>query len=145
MTPTRKEKEEKRHHISTMHNPRTSGQRVADSFAKIAGSWHFIVSLGIVLFCWIVLNVVALEFQWDPYPFILLNFILSTIAAIQGPIILMSQNRQSQIDRLRSEYDYTVNRKAEREIQKVRADLTRLHKKIDRQFASKSAENSSGR
>ncbi len=104
---------------------------MADRLSKIAGSWNFIGGIGLFLFCWIVINIVAFELRWDPYPFILLNFILSTIAAIQGPIILMSQNRQSEIDRLRSEYDYTVNRKAEREIEKVREELAALHKKID--------------
>ncbi|MEK7532543.1 MAG: DUF1003 domain-containing protein [Patescibacteria group bacterium] len=126
MTRARKEKENKA--LPTL------GQRTADRLTKLAGSWHFIIGLGILLFCWIIVNIVAFEFQWDPYPFILLNFILSAIAAIQGPIILMSQNRKSEIDSLRSEYDYRVDLKAEREIAKVQKELARLHKKIDQRI-----------
>ena len=115
--------------------PRTSGQRAADWLTKWAGSWVFIIGLGIFMFIWIAVNTAWLLFgrEWDPYPFILLNFILSTLAAIQAPIILMSQNRTSQKDRARAEYDYAVNRKAEKEIREIKTQLGKierhLHKK----------------
>jgi uncharacterized membrane protein len=107
--------------------PRTFGQRAADWLTKWAGSWAFIISLAIFMFIWISVNTSWLLFgrEWDPYPFILLNFVLSTLAAIQAPIILMSQNRTAQKDRARAEYDYAVNRKAEKEIQEIKALLMR--------------------
>ena len=96
---------------------RTFGQRAADMLTKWAGSWIFIILIGVLLFIWILINTLWVLFgeTWDPYPFILLNFILSTLAALQAPIILMSQNRQAQKDHLRAEYDYAVNKKAEKE------------------------------
>lgn len=101
------------------------GQRVADKVASFGGSWTFIISFFAFLFCWIVLN-----FFWfankgfDPYPFILLNLILSCIAALQAPVIMMSQNRQEEKDRERAKKDYMINLKSELEIQV-------LHEKID--------------
>jgi len=111
---------------------RTIGQRAADWLTKWAGSWFFIILLGCLLLVWMSLNTAWLIFGgiWDPYPFILLNFILSTLAAIQAPIILMSQNREAQKDRLRSQYDYEVNRKAEKEIRDIRIQLTRIEKNL---------------
>lgn len=95
----------------------TLGEHVADNVAKFGGSWRFIISFGVVLGIWIAINSVALLRQpFDPYPFILLNLVLSCLAAIQAPIIMMSQNRQEAKDRLRSEHDYRVNLKAELEI-----------------------------
>ncbi|MDE1848498.1 MAG: DUF1003 domain-containing protein [Nanoarchaeota archaeon] len=108
----------------------TFGQKAADILTSIAGSWVFIISLLIILVIWMILNAVAWMNHWDPYPFILLNLVLSCLAAIQAPIILMSQNRESQRDRLRSQYDYAVNRKAEKEIQEIRKQLNRIEKKI---------------
>ncbi|MCL5730141.1 MAG: DUF1003 domain-containing protein [Candidatus Pacearchaeota archaeon] len=108
----------------------TFGQKAADVLTSIAGSWVFIISLLIILVIWMILNAVAWMNHWDPYPFILLNLVLSCLAAIQAPIILMSQNRESQRDRLRSQYDYAVNRKAEKEIQEIRKQLNRIEKKI---------------
>ncbi len=107
---------------------RTFGQKSADWLTKWAGSWAFIISLAIFMFIWISINTAWLLFgrEWDPYPFILLNFILSTLAAIQAPIILMSQNRTSQKDRARAEYDYAVNRKAEKEIREIRTLLGKI-------------------
>jgi uncharacterized membrane protein len=103
----------------------TLGERLADKLAESAGSWKFIIIFAIVLIIWIAINsVVILWRPFDPYPFILLNLVLSCIAAIQAPIILMSQNREEAKDRLRSEYDYRVNLKAELEIR-------HLHEKID--------------
>jgi uncharacterized membrane protein len=103
----------------------TVGERMADMMAKYAGSWRFISIFMAVLFIWIGINtLVLIQKPFDPYPFILLNLILSCIAAIQAPIIMMSQNRQEAKDRLRSEHDYRVNLKSELEIR-------HLHEKID--------------
>jgi uncharacterized membrane protein len=103
----------------------TFGERMADSVAEHAGSWSFIGIFMAVLFIWICINTIVLIHRpFDPYPFILLNLILSCIAAIQAPIIMMSQNRQEARDRLRSEHDYRVNLKAELEIR-------HLHEKMD--------------
>ncbi len=101
------------------------GERLSDRIADIGGSWGFICSFGGFLLLWIVANSLALlRHPFDPYPFILLNLVLSCLAAIQAPIIMMSQNRQEAKDRLRSENDYRVNLKAELEIR-------HLHEKID--------------
>ena len=95
----------------------TLGQRMADLIATFGGSWTFIISFFLFLFSWIILNAFVLGNQhYDPYPFILLNLILSCLAAIQAPIIMMSQNRQEQKDRERAEHDYKINLKAELEI-----------------------------
>ena len=108
--------------------PRTFGQRASDWLTKWVGSWTFIIALAVLMFIWISVNTTWLLFgrEWDPYPFILLNFVLSTLAAIQAPIILMSQNRTSQKDRARSEYDYAVNRKAEKEIREIKSELKKI-------------------
>jgi uncharacterized membrane protein len=104
---------------------RTLGERLSDRMAGFGGSWRFIGIFGGVLVVWIALNTwVLLSRPFDPYPFILLNLVLSCLAAIQAPIIMMSQNRQEAKDRLRSEHDYQVNLKAELEIRQ-------LHQKID--------------
>jgi uncharacterized membrane protein len=102
----------------------TVGQRVADWVAAGMGSWPFIIGQSIVLALWIVLNVTAWIQRWDPYPFILLNLMLSFQAAYAAPFIMMSQNRQSDIDRQKAENDYKINIKAELEIEL-------LHQKID--------------
>jgi len=103
------------------------GDRLADRVAAVGGSWGFIIAFGIVLFGWMLLNSGILS-RWnatfDPYPFIFLNLMLSTLAAIQAPIIMMSQNRQSAKDRLAASLDFEVNLRAELEI-------LRLHEKID--------------
>lgn len=106
------------------------GQRASDRLTAIAGSWGFIFFLFIVIVAWIYLNVKAYIGQWDPWPFIILNLVLSCLAAVQAPIILMSQNREAQKDRIRSEYDYKVNRKAEREINQIQTQLNRIEKKL---------------
>ena len=113
-----------------IHGQRSLEQRAADSLAKWAGSWVFIISFFVFLAFWMATNVYAWINSWDPYPFILLNLVLSCLAAIQAPIILMSQNRQSQKDRAKIEYDYKVNRKAEREIGKILEKLEKIEKKI---------------
>lgn len=105
----------------------TFGQRAADTVARFGGSWAFIILFAIVLVVWVVLNsyiLVNYGKDFDPYPYILLNLFLSMLASIQAPIILMSQNRQAEKDRLNAEHDYEVNLKAELEI-------LLLHEKID--------------
>ena len=104
------------------------GQRYADWLTRIAGSWSFIVSVLFLIFIWSWLN--ATYFSWDPYPFILLNFVLSCLAALQAPIILMSNNREAERDRINAKYDYMVNRKAEREIQDIQRDLDQIKQMI---------------
>ena len=91
----------------------TLGQRAADSIAKFAGSWAFIFSFSGVLILWMVVNALLAAGAFDPYPFILLNLVLSCVAAIQAPLIMMSQNRQEEKDRRRAENDYKVNLKTE--------------------------------
>jgi uncharacterized membrane protein len=103
----------------------TLGEFLADRIATFGGSWRFIIVFGSVLAVWIMINTIALaQKPFDPYPFILLNLILSCLAAIQAPVIMMSQNRQEAKDRLRSEHDYRINLKAELEIR-------HLHDKVD--------------
>jgi uncharacterized membrane protein len=107
----------------------TFGQRVSDKLADIAGSWPFIFCFGIVLGTWVLLNSVALIHHWDKYPYILLNLFLSMLAAVQAPVIMMSQNRQEDRDRIRAESDYEVNLKAEIEIQQLHQKLDGLREK----------------
>ena len=95
------------------------GDRAADSFANAMGSWRFIIIQSVILGIWVVLNVVAWISHWDPYPFILLNLALSFQAAYAAPIIMMSQNRQADKDRLMAEHDYEINTKAEEELKAV--------------------------
>jgi len=102
----------------------TLGQRFADTIAAMMGSWRFILTQSVILMVWIGLNVTAYVQRWDPYPFILLNLVLSCQAAYTAPFIMMSQNRQQDIDRRAAENDYQVNIKAELEIEL-------LHQKID--------------
>jgi CRP/FNR family cyclic AMP-dependent transcriptional regulator len=108
----------------------TLGERIADSVARFGGSWTFITLFGIVLMIYSGLNVSLGGKAWDPYPFILLNLFLSMLAAIQAPVIMMSQNRQDTKDRLRGELDYDVNRRAEAEIQGLAHKLNLLSDKI---------------
>jgi len=91
----------------------TLGQRAADAIAKFAGSWAFIFSFTAVLILWMIINALLAAKAFDPYPFILLNLVLSCVAAIQAPLIMMSQNRQEEKDRRRTENDYKVNLKTE--------------------------------
>ncbi len=103
----------------------TTGQKVADKVATFGGSWVFIISFGVFIFIWIALNIFWFANKgFDPYPFILLNLLLSCLAAIQAPIIMMSQNRQEEKDRDRSKKDYMINLKSELEVRT-------LHEKID--------------
>ena len=109
----------------------TLSERVADTVASFGGSWTFIISFGVILAVYSAINVELGHKAWDPYPFILLNLFLSMLAAIQAPIIMMSQNRQDKKDRLRSELDFEVNRRAHVEIQGLAHRINLLHDKID--------------
>jgi CRP/FNR family transcriptional regulator, cyclic AMP receptor protein len=106
------------------------GDRVADSVARFGGSWTFIILFGTVLLIYTALNITLRGKAWDPYPFILLNLFLSMLAAIQAPVIMMSQNRQDTKDRVRGELDYDVNVRAESEIQALSNKLNLITDKI---------------
>jgi CRP/FNR family cyclic AMP-dependent transcriptional regulator len=108
----------------------TFGQRIADEVARFGGSWTFIIIFAVVLLIYTAVNIVLRGRAWDPYPFILLNLFLSMLAAIQAPVIMMSQNRQDTKDRVRGELDYDVNRRAESEIQTLSNRVNLLADKI---------------
>ena len=109
----------------------TFGERIADTVASFGGSWTFIITFAIVLITYASTNILLRGRAWDPYPFILLNLFLSMLAAIQAPVIMMSQNRQDKKDRLRGELDYDVNRRAESEIQGLARKMNLLGDKIE--------------
>lgn len=104
---------------------RTFGDKVADKITEVAGSWSFIIGMVIFLILWIILNIYVLE-NADPYPFILLNLLLSCIAALQAPIIMMSQNREAKKDRLRSSNDYKTDLKSELILEELHREIRRL-------------------
>ena len=108
----------------------TRGEKVADKVASFGGSWTFIITFGMILVVYTGTNIVLRGRAWDPYPFILLNLFLSMLAAIQAPVIMMSQNRQDKKDRVRSELDFDVNVRAETEIQALSAHLRTLEDKM---------------
>jgi CRP/FNR family transcriptional regulator, cyclic AMP receptor protein len=108
----------------------TLGEHIADKVASFGGSWTFIITFGVVLVVYTTTNVGLRARAWDPYPFILLNLFLSMLAAIQAPVIMMSQNRQDSKDRLRSELDFDVNRRAEAEIQNLSRKLNLVTDKL---------------
>ena len=109
----------------------TFGERIADGVARFGGSWTFIISFGIVMAIYVTINVALAVKAWDPYPFILLNLFLSMLAAIQAPVIMMSQNRQDKRDRLRGELDFDVNKRAASDIQGLSRKLNLLDEKFD--------------
>jgi CRP/FNR family transcriptional regulator, cyclic AMP receptor protein len=119
-----------RHPNEIIDREATFGQRIADAVAGFGGSWAFILSFGFGLAAYIGLDSLLGKRAWDPYPFILLNLFLSMLAAIQAPVIMMSQNRQDTKDRLRSELDYDVNRRSESEIQGLARKLNLLGEKM---------------
>lgn len=122
----------------------TLGQRAADKIAKFAGSWAFIFSFTGVLILWMVVNTVLATKAFDPYPFILLNLVLSCVAAIQAPLIMMSQNRQEEKDRHRAENDYKVNLKTEIMIEDIFDKVTAILKKqseMENQLGNMQSEN----
>jgi uncharacterized membrane protein len=97
----------------------TRGQRAADWVARTVGSWPFIIGQSCLLVLWVILNVTAMVRHWDPYPFILMNLVLSLQAAYTAPMIMMSQNRQTKMDRLEAHNDYEINQKAEEEVRAI--------------------------
>jgi uncharacterized membrane protein len=109
----------------------TFGERIADAVAHFGGSWSFIILFGAAIVAYSGINIALGKTAWDPYPFILLNLFLSMLAAIQAPVIMMSQNRQDTKDRLRGELDFDVNRRAEAEIQSLSRKLNLLGEKMD--------------
>ena len=104
----------------------TFGQRIADKVAEFGGSWNFIILCAITLGSWVTMNSIALIHHFDPFPFILLNLVLSCLAAMQAPVIMMSQNRQEAKDRMRAEHDYQINLKAELEIKSLSEKMDHL-------------------
>ncbi len=118
--------------LRALHGKKTFGEKSADNLSTWAGSWVFIISFLIFLVVWMIANIYAWINVWDPYPFILLNLVLSCLAALQAPIILMSQNRQVQKDRVKAEYDYKVNRKAEKEIEKILNKLDKIERTVSK-------------
>jgi uncharacterized membrane protein len=114
----------------------TFGQRMADRIAAVGGSWAFLISFGVVLAVWVTANSLVLTGAWrfDPYPFVFLNLMLSMLAAVQAPVIMMSQNRQSAKDRLDARHDFEVNLKAELEILSLHSKLDALRADHARQF-----------
>jgi uncharacterized membrane protein len=112
---------------------RTVAQKAADSLTSFLGSWGFIFIFMIFLFVWVATNTIWIIFgsKWDPHPFIFLNLVLAVITSIQSPIILMSQNREAQRERLIAEYDYSVNKKAENEIEQIQKQLERIERKLN--------------
>ena len=114
----------------------TLGVRVADKVASFGGSWTFIIIFGVIMLVWVVINTAALfRDHFDPYPFILLNLFLSMTAAIQAPVIMMSQNRQAAKDRLQADLDYQVNLKAELEVAALNRKVDHLHERLEEQWA----------
>ena len=113
----------------------TLGQKAADFIAKFGGSWTFVISLLAILIIWMIINTYLLiQKPFDPYPFILLNLVLSCLAAFQAPIILMAQGRQGERDRIDAKYDHQVNRKAEREIQQIQKDIHSMRKMLQKRL-----------
>jgi uncharacterized membrane protein len=112
------------------HDHLTTGQRAADKLTSFCGSWTFILTLAILIVFWIYINVMMVIYNWDPYPFIVLNLVLSCVAAVEAPIILMSQNRTNERDRLQARYDYLINRKAAKEIEELHEKIDRMHEVI---------------
>src|SRR5215467_7388841 len=119
-----------RHPNEIIESEATLGERIADSVALFGGSWTFIIFFAILSTAYVAVNVFLRKAAWDPYPFILLNLFLSLLAAIQAPVIMMSQNRQDTKDRLRGELDYDVNRRAASDIQGLSRKLNLLGEKI---------------
>jgi uncharacterized membrane protein len=109
----------------------TFGEHIADGVARFGGSWTFIIAFGVIMIVYATINIVLRDKAWDPYPFILLNLFLSMLAAIQAPVIMMSQNRQDTKDRLRGELDFDVNRRAASDIQGLARKLNLLDEKMD--------------
>lgn len=119
----------------------TFGERIADRVATFGGSWTFIILSMFTLSVWMLINIRLLTRPFDPYPFILLNLVLSTMAAIQAPVIMMSQNRQASKDRLKSDLDYQVNLKAELEVAQLHHKMDRVYEIIQEHWAQREREH----
>ncbi|GBE16448.1 hypothetical protein BMS3Abin15_00264 [bacterium BMS3Abin15] len=112
------------------YNKPTLGDKSADKVTKTIGSWKFIIIQTILIIIWIIINVIAWISQWDPYPFILLNLLLSVQAAFAAPVIMMSQNRMADKDRKKVEMDLAMDRKADRDITEIKKQLNRIENKL---------------
>lgn len=131
MAATPEKSQEPAHRI--VYGKRTTGQRLADGVSAFVGSWGFILIFLLLLILWIILNGFLLAgAPWDPYPFILLNLMLSTFAAIQAPIILMSQNRSAERDRRKAEVDLHVDRTSAKKIDEIQTELKEIKKLLKR-------------
>jgi uncharacterized membrane protein len=111
-------------------SPKTLGQRSADALTDFCGSWKFIISLCVFITIWISANIILLRYIWDPWPFVLLNLVLSCLATLQAPIILMSAKREEERDRLRQNYDYLVDRKAAKDVATILEKIEKMEKKL---------------
>jgi len=129
MVPKKRGKKNTNHHPIFIKKL-TFGQNASDKVTAICGSWGFIIGIFILMAIWMTMNVYMLIYKWDPYPFILLNFVLSCLAAFQAPIILMSQNRQTERDRMKLNYDFTINRKSLTKIEKVYNEIQNIKKSM---------------
>ncbi|HWD60601.1 MAG TPA: DUF1003 domain-containing protein [Stellaceae bacterium] len=124
------------HHIHAEGS--SAGERIADQVASFIGSWRFIIIQSVIFFVWVVVNTIWLfdRYQWDPYPFILFNLFMSAEAAYSSPLILMSQNRQAERDRVQAQHDYDTNIAAKEEIETILQELGRLElEKLDKILA----------
>jgi CRP/FNR family transcriptional regulator, cyclic AMP receptor protein len=120
----------------------TLGERIADRVASFGGSWTFIIIFGVIMLIWVLMNTTALlRDHFDPYPYILLNLFLSMTAAIQAPVIMMSQNRQSSKDRIQADMDYEVNLKAELEVAQLHRKVDNMHERLEEHFARLHAQS----
>lgn len=129
--PTFERSKHKIQNVNEMADQQASfGERAADKVVAIVGSWQFIIVQSVILVIWIILNVTAVVLVWDPYPFILMNLVLSTQAAFTAPIIMMSQNRQSTIDRIEAHNDYVVNQKSATELDFIMQQLEAQNKAL---------------
>ena len=123
----------------------TFGQRIADKVAEFGGSWTFIISFGLFLTVWMGINVYLGKRAFDEYPFILLNLCLSALAALQAPVIMMSQNRQAAKDRLNADLDYEVNLKAELEVAQLHSKVDKIYEEMQAQFSKMQKSSAPGR
>ena len=111
---------------------KTLGQKYADIVTRNCGTWRFIISLFVFMGIWMYFNIKAYLGAWDPYPFILLNFVLSCLAAIQAPIILMSQNREAEKEKEKTQRDYKINRASAKEIVTIKKDIKKILKELEK-------------
>ena len=136
-------KKKEANHLSKEHHPMfrqklNLGQKASDAIAKFGGSWTFIIIFFVFIFIWMGINsYLLIKKPFDPFPYILLNLTLSCLAAIQAPIILMTQNRQTERDRIDAKYDHAINRKAERENQQLQKDLDKITRMLKEMKARK--------